>query len=152
MTFPDRVRAARLVSRVPRSAGSRPDLATAAVVVAGGHGVGSRDSFGLVGQVADALGGAVGGSHTATELGWCPRDAQIDQLGRIVQPRLYLALGISGSVRHRAGMQGAATIIAIDRDPEAPIFRIADLGVVGDLHQVVPELLAEIRRRRMSEE
>jgi electron transfer flavoprotein alpha subunit len=142
------VRATRLVSRVPKSGGGRPDLTTAAVVVAGGHGIGSRDSFALVGQVADALGGAVGGSHTATELGWCPPEAQIDQVGRIVHPRLYLALGISGSVRHRAGMQGAGTIVAIDRDPAAPIFRLADLGVVGDLHQVVPELLAEIGRRK----
>lgn len=123
-------------------------MTTAAVVVAGGHGIGSRDSFELVSQVADALGGAVGGSHTATELGWCPREAQIDQVGRIVHPSLYLALGISGSVRHRAGMQGAETIVAIDRDPAAPIFGIADLGVVGDLHQVVPQLIAEIRRRK----
>jgi electron transfer flavoprotein alpha subunit len=152
MTFPGDVRATRLVSRVPRSAGRRPDLATAAVVVAGGHGVGSRDSFALVGRVADALGGAVGGSRTATELGWCPREARIDQTGRIVEPRLYFALGISGSVRHRAGMQRAATIVAIDHDPAAPIFRIADLGVVGDLHEVVPQLLAEIQRRRGSEE
>jgi electron transfer flavoprotein alpha subunit len=148
MRFPRTLRSARRVSRIPTSAGHRPDLTTAAVVVAGGHGIGSRDSFQLVGQVADALGGAVGGSHTATELGWCPRDAQIDQLGSIVHPRLYLALGISGSMRHRAGMQGAGTIVAIDQDPAAPIFRIADLGVVGDVHQVVPELLAEIRRRR----
>lgn len=148
VTFPVSVRAVRLISRVPRSARHRPDLATAAVVVAGGHGIGSRDSFHLVDQVADALGGAVGGSHTATELGWCPRDAQIDQLGRIVHPRLYFALGISGSVRHRASMQGAETIVAIDRDPAAPIFGIADLGVVGNLHQVVPELLAEISRRK----
>ncbi|MGI5242993.1 electron transfer flavoprotein subunit alpha/FixB family protein [Dactylosporangium sp. CA-139066] len=129
------------------AAGPR-DLATAAVVVAGGHGLGSRQAFGLVGQLADALGGAAGGSHTATELGWCPRGARIDQLGTIVHPRLYLALGISGSVRHRAAMQHAETIVAIDRDPAAPIFAIADLGVVGDVRRVVPELLAEIRRRR----
>ena len=146
--FPARVRATRLVSRVRSDAGYRPDLATAAVVVAGGHGIGSRDSFELVDLVADALGGAVGGSHTATELGWCPRDARIDQIGRIIHPGLYIALGISGSVRHRAAMQGAGTIVAIDRDPAAPIFRIADFGVVGDLHQVIPELLAEIRRRK----
>jgi electron transfer flavoprotein alpha subunit len=149
VTFPVSVQAVRLVSRVPRSvAGYRPDLATAAVVVAGGHGIGSRDSFHLVDRVAEALGGAVGGSHTATELGWCPRHARIDQIGRIVHPRLYLALGISGSVRHRAGMQGAGTIVAINDDPAAPIFGIADLGVLGNLHRVVPELLAEIRRRK----
>lgn len=148
MTFPARVRAVRRVSRVAKSAGHRPDLTTAAIVVAGGRGIGSRDSFHLVGQVADALGGAVGGSHTATELGWCPRDRQIGQPGRVIHPRLYLALGISGSVRHRAGMQSAGTIVAIDRDPAAPIFQVADLGIVGDLHQVVPELRAEVRRRR----
>jgi electron transfer flavoprotein alpha subunit len=148
VTFPASVRAVRRIAPVRRPADSRTDLGTAAVVVAGGRGIGSRESFRLVGQVAEALGGAVGGSHAATELGWCPREAQIDQLGRIVHPRLYLALGISGSVRHRAGMQGARTIVAIDRDPAAPIFGIADLGIVGDLHKVVPELLAEIRRRK----
>jgi electron transfer flavoprotein alpha subunit len=146
--FPARVRAVRRVSRAEPPAARRPDLGTAAVVVAGGHGVGSRDSFHLVDEVADALGGAVGASHTATQLGWCAREAQVDQVGRIVHPRLYLALGISGSVRHRAGMQSAGTIVAIDRDPGAPIFAVADLGVVGDLHEVVPELLAEIRRRK----
>jgi electron transfer flavoprotein alpha subunit len=142
------VREVRRVASAGTPAARRPDLATAAVVVAGGHGVGSRDSFRLVEQVADALGGAVGGSHTATELGWCPPEAQVDVVGRIVRPRLYLALGISGSVRHRAGMRAAATVVAVDRDPEAPIFAVAELGVVGDLHEVVPELLAEIRRRK----
>jgi electron transfer flavoprotein alpha subunit len=134
------------VRRIAWSGGR--DLATAAVVVAGGHGLGSRQAFDLVAQLADALGGAAGGSHTATELGWCPRRARVDQLGTIVHPRLYLALGISGSVRHRAAMQHAETIVAIDRDPAAPIFGIADLGIVGDVRQVVPELIAEIRRRR----
>lgn len=141
----------RTVRQVPPRSAHRPDLATAAVVVAGGHGVGSRDSFRLVDQVADALGAAVGGSHTATQLGWCPSEAQVDVVGRIVHPRLYLALGISGSVRHWAGMRGAETIVAIDRDPGAPIFAVADLGVVGDLHEVVPELLAEIGRRRATD-
>lgn len=149
--LPERARAVRRVSRAA-TPGGRPDLATAAVVVAGGHGVGSRDSFHLVGQVADALGGAVGGSHTAAQLGWCAREAQVDQIGRIVHPGLYLALGISGSVRHLAGMRSAGTIVAIDRDPAAPIFGLADLGVVGDLHEVVPELLAEIRRRRATDD
>jgi electron transfer flavoprotein alpha subunit len=146
--LPAGVREVRPITPAGIPAPRRPDLATAAVVVAGGHGVGSRDSFRLVDQVADALGGAVGGSHTATQLGWCPPEAQVDLVGRVVHPRLYLALGISGSVRHRAGMRTAATIVAIDRDPGAPIFAVADLGVVGDLHEVVPELLAEIRRRK----
>ena len=148
--LPPAARAVRRVTRLAAAAG-RPDLGTAAVVVAGGRGVGSRDSFHLVDQVADALGGAVGGSHTAAQLGWCARDAQVDQVGPIVHPRLYLALGISGSVRHLAGMRSAGTVVAIDRDPAAPIFGLADLGVVGDLHEVVPELLAEIRRRRATD-
>ncbi|BFU45198.1 electron transfer flavoprotein subunit alpha/FixB family protein [Krasilnikovia sp. MM14-A1004] len=146
--FPPAVRAVRRIARRPGGAGLRPDLATAAIVVAGGRGLGSQQSFGLVGALAAALRGTVGGSHTATELGWCTRHQQIDQLGTIVHPRLYLALGISGSVRHRAAMQHAETIVAIDRNPGAPIFDLADLGVVGDVHRVVPELLAEIERRR----
>ena len=88
------------------------------------------------------------GSHTAAELGWCPRELEIGLTGTTVHPRLYLANGISGSVRHRAGMQDARTIVAIDTDPSAPIFRIADFGVVGDLRQVLPALLVEIARRR----
>jgi len=146
IVFPSGVRAVR---RISRSASRRSELATAAVVVTGGRGLGSRSSFGLVDQLADALGGAAGGSHTATELGWCPRDARVDQVGHVVHPRLYLALGVSGSVRHRAAMQSAGTIVAIDQNPSAPIFDIADLGVVGDVHTVVPELLAEIERRRV---
>ncbi|RZU53981.1 electron transfer flavoprotein alpha subunit [Krasilnikovia cinnamomea] len=146
--FPPEVRAVRRSTRRPGGAGLRPELATAAIVVAGGRGLGSQQSFGLVGALAEALRGTVGGSHTATELGWCPRRQQIDQLGTIVHPRLYLALGISGSVRHRAAMQHAEKIVAIDRNPAAPIFDLADLGVVGDVHRVVPELLAEIARRK----
>jgi electron transfer flavoprotein alpha subunit len=142
----------RVLRRVPKSAAERgPALATAAVVVAGGRGVGSADGFELLGRVAEALGGAVGGSHAAADLGWCPPGAQIDQTGATVCPRLYLACGISGSVRHRAGMQDSRTIVAIDKDPAAPIFRIADFGVVGDLRRVLPALLAEIARRRAQE-
>jgi electron transfer flavoprotein alpha subunit len=136
------VRAVRQVSR------SAKELSTAAVVVAGGRGVGSRGDFELVRRLAAALGGVAAGSHAATEQGWCPPDAQVDQVGTIVHPSLYLALGISGSLRHRSGMRSAGTIVAIDRDPGAPIFQLSDLAVVGDLHKVVPELLAEIERRR----
>jgi electron transfer flavoprotein alpha subunit len=149
--LPSLPRAARLVAQIPAS-GMRPELTAAAVVVAGGNGIGSLDSFDLVEKVAEALGGCAGGSHTATTLGWCSRSRQIDQVGQVVHPLLYLAMGVSGSVRHRAGMQSAKTIVAIDRDPHAPIFRFADFGVVGDLHKVVPELLAEIHRRRSSTE
>jgi len=148
VAFPSSVRAVRTVSR-PATGPTRPrELATAAVIVAGGRGIGSGEAFDLVRQLAAALGGVAGGSHAATELGWCPREAQVDQVGTIVHPSLYLALGVSGSLRHRAGMRGASTIVAIDSDPAAPIFELSDLGVVGDVHEVVPELLAEIRRRK----
>jgi electron transfer flavoprotein alpha subunit len=136
------------VTRPPEEQGSPPALATADVVVAGGRGVGSAEAFSILAGIAEALGGAVGGTHTATELGWCPRERRIGLTGQTVHPRLYLATGVSGSVRHRAGMQGAKTVVAIGDDPAAPIFRLADLGVVGDLHDVLPALLAEMRRRR----
>lgn len=145
MTFPGSVYAVRALSRQRKR---RPELSTAAVIVAGGRGVGSPEAFDLVHRLAAALGGVAGGSRSATELGWCPREAQVDQVGSIVHPSLYLALGISGSLRHRTGMRGAGTIVAIASDPAAPIFHMCDLGVIGDVHQVVPELLAEIERRR----
>jgi electron transfer flavoprotein alpha subunit len=148
MAFPSSVYAVRTVSRPPRGATRPPELSTAAVVVAGGRGVGSQEAFDLVRRLAAALGGVAGGSHAATELGWCPRETQVDQVGTIVHPSLYIALGVSGSLRHRAGMQRAGTVVAVDNDPAAPIFQLADLGVVGDVHQVVPELLAEIERRK----
>jgi len=144
----DRVPRVRVLARTPKPGVRRPGLNTASVVVAGGRGVGSAAGFELLREVADVLGGAVGGSHAAADLGWCPPQAQIDQTGASVCPRLYLACGISGSVRHRAGMQDSRTIVAIDTDPAAPIFRIADFGVVGDLRLVLPALLAEIARRR----
>jgi electron transfer flavoprotein alpha subunit len=130
----------------PRAA--NPALDAADIVVAGGRGLGSAAAFGLVEELAAALGGAAAGSHTAAELGWCPRDRRVGLTGRTVHPRLYLASGISGSVRHRAGMQGAETVVAIDTDAAAPLLRGADLGVVGDATRVLPALLAEIRRRR----
>ncbi|MCU7724933.1 electron transfer flavoprotein subunit alpha/FixB family protein [Actinoplanes sp. KI2] len=139
--FSDRVRAVH-------SRAQTRDLSTAAVIVAGGRGVGSEQGFELVRRLAAALDGVAAGSHAAAEQGWCPREAQVDQVGTIVHPSLYLALGISGSLRHRCGMHGAGTIVAIDRDPDAPIFQLSDLGAVGDVHEVVPELLAEIERRR----
>lgn len=136
----------RVVARTPKR--QRPTVSGATVVVAGGRGVGSADGFALIEKVADALGAAVGGTHAAADLGWCAHDALIGQTGAIVHPRLYLACGISGSVHHRAGMRHASTIVAIDTDPSAPIFRIADVGVVGDLHEVLPALLAELDRGR----
>jgi len=141
-------RAARLVSRAPSPHDLSNVLSAAAIVVAGGRGLGSREGFRLADRLAHALGGAACGSHTATELGWCPPHRRVDQIGKAVHPLLYLALGISGSVRHRAGMQGAHNIVAVDRDPQAPIFGVADLGVVGDARDVASELLIEIQRRR----
>ena len=122
-------------------------LDEADVVVAGGRGVGSAEGFSLLARVAYALGGCLGGTHTARELGWCPDHARISVPGTQVRPLLYLAGGVSGSVRHRAAIRRARTVVAIDTDPTAPIFRDADFGIVGDLHQVLPEFLDELARR-----
>jgi electron transfer flavoprotein alpha subunit len=146
--FSEPASAMRLVSSEAKDDATHPVLGMADVIVAGGRGLGSHDAFGLIKRLAEALGGAAAGSHTAAELGWCPRELEIGLPGTTVHPRLYLANGISGSVRHRAGMQGSKTIVAIDDDPAAPIFRIADFGVVGDVHEVLPALLAEITRRK----
>jgi electron transfer flavoprotein alpha subunit len=143
---PARTRAPRIAA-IPRPRPAHPALDQADIVVAGGRGVGSRAAFAVLAEVADALGAAVAGSHTAAELGWIPPEARVGLTGKTVHPDLYLACGLSGSVRHRAGMQGAKTVVAIGDDPNAPIFQLADLGVVGDARAILPALLAEIRAR-----
>jgi electron transfer flavoprotein alpha subunit len=145
-TISDAAKTAQIVASQPRQATGRPELTEAAIVVSGGRG--TAGNFEPIEALADALGAAVGASRAAVDSGWMPHSFQVGQTGKTVSPQLYVANGISGAIQHRAGMQTSKTIVAVNKDEEAPMFELVDFGVVGDLHTVLPAATEEINKRK----